>query len=173
MQQNVVKCYIMPAGMYMSKVNKRNTRTRCEICSKLIIKTKERRHWHIGVVLVSLLLTLKRSSRQEVFYEKGVLRKFAKHRKTPVRVSFLIKLQASGLRPAALLKKRLWHRCFPVNFVKFLGTPIPTEHLWSLLLFEYISHLVLVFLLLNLNMLLPAGHMDIFFRLFARLKEKN
>ena len=25
-----------------------------------------------------------------------------------------------GLRPATLLKKRLWHRCFPVNFVKFL-----------------------------------------------------
>ena len=29
------------------------------------------------------------------------------------RVSFLIKLLA---RPATLLKKRLWHRCFPVNF---------------------------------------------------------
>ena len=28
-----------------------------------------------------------------------------------------------GLRPAPLLKKRLWHRCFPVNFVKFLRTP--------------------------------------------------
>ena len=38
---------------------------------------------------------------------------------TCVRVSFLIKLQA--------LKKRLWHRCFPVNFVKFLRAP--TEHL--------------------------------------------
>ena len=24
------------------------------------------------------------------------------------------------LRLAALLKKKLWHRCFPVNFVKFL-----------------------------------------------------
>ena len=26
------------------------------------------------------------------------------------------------LRPATLLKKRLWHRCSPVNFVKFLRT---------------------------------------------------
>ena len=26
-------------------------------------------------------------------------------------------------RPATLLKKRLWHRCFPVNFAKFLRTP--------------------------------------------------
>ena len=26
-------------------------------------------------------------------------------------------------RPATLLKKRLWHRRFPVNFAKFLRTP--------------------------------------------------
>ena len=50
------------------------------------------------------------------------------------RVSFLIKLQASGLSPTTLLKKRLWHRCFPVNFVKFLRTPFFTNHLWWLLL---------------------------------------
>ena len=25
--------------------------------------------------------------------------------------------------PATSLKKRPWHSCFPVNFVKFLGTP--------------------------------------------------
>ena len=25
-------------------------------------------------------------------------------------------------RPATLLKKRLWHRCFPWNFAKFLST---------------------------------------------------
>ena len=28
-----------------------------------------------------------------------------------------------SLMPATLLKKRLWHRCFPVNFAKFLRTP--------------------------------------------------
>ena len=28
-----------------------------------------------------------------------------------------------SLRPATLLKKRLWRRCFPVNFVKFLKVP--------------------------------------------------
>ena len=28
-----------------------------------------------------------------------------------------------SLRPATFLKKRLWHRCFPVNFVKYLKTP--------------------------------------------------
>ena len=39
-----------------------------------------------------------------------------------------------GLRPATLLKKRFWHRCFPVNFAKFLRTPTFTEHLRWLLL---------------------------------------
>ena len=40
-----------------------------------------------------------------------------------------------GLRPATLLKKRFWHRCFPVNFTKFLRKPIFIEHLWWLLLY--------------------------------------
>ena len=44
-----------PAGIYLLKVNNKNTRKKCEICSKLTIKTPERR---IGVVLVSLLVTL-------------------------------------------------------------------------------------------------------------------
>ena len=32
-------------------------------------------------------------------------------------------------RPATLIKKRLWGRCFPVNFAKFLRTPFSAEHL--------------------------------------------
>ena len=59
-------------GIYLFKVNNRNSRTRCEICSKLTIKTPERRQWHLsGVVIVNfehishlllvfLLLTLSR-----------------------------------------------------------------------------------------------------------------
>ena len=35
---------VFPAGIYLLKVNNRNTRTGCEICSKLTIKTPERRH---------------------------------------------------------------------------------------------------------------------------------
>ena len=61
-------CY--PASNYMFKVSNRNTRIRCEICSKLIRKIPERRQWrrsgiffinfeHIShLVLVFLLLTL-------------------------------------------------------------------------------------------------------------------
>ena len=31
-----------------------------------------------------------------------------------------LEISRSFLRPATLLKKRLWHKCSPVNFVKFL-----------------------------------------------------
>ena len=38
------------------------------------------------------------------------------------RVSFFIQLQAE---PAiTLFKKRLWHRCFPLKFAKFLRQPV-------------------------------------------------
>ena len=59
-----------PADIYLLKVNNRSTRTRCEVCSKLIKKIPERRHWrrsgifiasfeHIShLALVFLLLTL-------------------------------------------------------------------------------------------------------------------
>ena len=43
--------------------------------------------------------------------------------------------KVAGLRPATLLKKRLWHRCFPVNFAKFLRPTSLTENLrWLLLI---------------------------------------
>ena len=61
----------------------------------------------------------------EVFYKKRCSQKFHKNlQENPcARASFLIKLQAWGLRPATLLKKRLWQKYFPVNFVKFLTIP--------------------------------------------------
>ena len=55
---------------------------------------------------------------------------------TCARVSFLI--------------GRLWHRCFPVSFVKFLRTPFLTEHLWWLLL-----HVKLKFIYGKSNPLYP------------------
>ena len=47
---------------------------------------------------------------------------------TCARVSFLIKL-------LDLLKNRLWHSCFPVDFAKFLRTPF-LENTFGLLLLE-------------------------------------
>ena len=39
-------------GIYLLKVNNRNTKARCEICSKLIIKTLERRRWRCSGVFI-------------------------------------------------------------------------------------------------------------------------
>ena len=43
---------IIPAGIYLLKVKNRNTRTRCEICSKLTIKIPERRHWRRSSIFI-------------------------------------------------------------------------------------------------------------------------
>ena len=37
--------HAIPANIYLYKFNNRNTRKRCERCSKLTIKTPELRHW--------------------------------------------------------------------------------------------------------------------------------
>ena len=43
-----------PSNIYLFKVNIRNMRRRCEICSELTIKTPERRHWRrFGVIIVN------------------------------------------------------------------------------------------------------------------------
>ena len=55
-----------------------------------------------------------RSSHRRCSIEIGVLKKFT-------NLSLFFNKNAG--RPAALLKKRLWHKCFPVNFVKFFKTP--------------------------------------------------
>ena len=65
------------------------------------------------------------------------------HPKSSIPFRKYFQKQSSGgvleKRPATLLKKELWHRCFPVNFVKFLRTPFFTELLpW---LFLYCSKL--------------------------------
>ena len=77
---------------------------------------------------VSFMLSDLRSNRPEVFSEKGVIKNFTKFTgKHLCQILFFF-------RPATLLKKRLCHRCFPANFVKFSRTPFFIEHLRWLLL---------------------------------------
>ena len=57
----------------------------------------------------------------EMFCKKRCSWKFRKiHRKTHLPESLFN--EVAGSRPATLLTMRLWHGCFPVNFVKFLRT---------------------------------------------------
>ena len=68
-----------------------------------------------------------------MFREKGVLRNFAKLTgKHLCQVVFFNKV--AGPERAALLKKRLRHSYFPVNFAKFLRASFLTKSLWWLLL---------------------------------------
>ena len=59
----------------------------------------------------------------EVFCKKRCSWKFRK-----------IRSKTSVPESLCLSKKRLWHRCFTVNFAKFLRTPFFIKHLWWLLL---------------------------------------
>ena len=63
-----------------------------------------------------------RSSHQRCSLRKGVLRNFAKFTRKHLCQSLFID-KVAGPRSSTLLKNRLWHRCFPVNFAKSLGTP--------------------------------------------------
>ena len=72
--------------------------------------------------LLSCILPLYGSSHQRCSMKKGVLGNFIKFTGKHLCQSLFFD-KVTGLRPATFLKKRLWHRCFPVNFAKFLRTP--------------------------------------------------
>ena len=88
-----------PAGSYLFKVNKRNTRAMREICSKLKIKTLELEAATRGVLCRKVFLEILQNSQENTY--------------------------ANSLccKACNFIKKKLWHRCFPVNFWKFLRTP--------------------------------------------------
>ena len=99
----------------------------CEICKNFWkIFTEPLQLLHLFVLEPLLLIVLAfdeifRSSRPEVFCKKGVLRNFVKFTGKDLCQSLFFN-KVAGLRPATLLKERLWQRCFPVNFTKLLGT---------------------------------------------------
>ena len=76
---------------------------------------------------LNYLVFLQLCSRPGVFCKKGVLRNLTKF-------TGKHQCQTCGLSPATSLKRRHWHRCFPMNFIKLLRTPFLKEHLRWLLL---------------------------------------
>ena len=80
-----------------------------------------KRNWNRMLLFIMSSCPFK-SSHQRCSIKKGVSENFAKSTgKHLCQVLFFNKV--SGVRPATLLKKRLWHGCFPVNFAKFSRTP--------------------------------------------------
>ena len=91
-------------------------------------------HWYVKISadifvhhfrLLIFLLTHFRRSLPEVFCIKGLHRNFAKFTGKPLRQSLFFNKVAGW--PATLFKKWHSHRCFPVNFSKFLRTSLLTN----------------------------------------------
>ena len=82
------------------------------------------RHWYIrsshqGCSVKKIFLKILQNSREKHLCQRLFFNKVA------------------GLRPPTILRKNLCHRCFPVNFAKFLRTALFKEHLWWLLLVHF------------------------------------
>ena len=93
------------------------------------LKCQPKKSWVTGLINrqdlpLQKIVTTNRSSHQRCSVKKGVLKYFAKFTGKHLCQSLFFYKDASLklLRRTILLKKRLWHRCFPVNFAKFLRT---------------------------------------------------
>ena len=114
-------------------------------------KSKKNGYYVMHKCIFTFLVLLRcfcRSSHRRCFVRKSILRNLAK---------FAEKHLCQGLRPVTLLKKRLWHRCFPVNFCKISKNTFFTEHVWATATtFEVFAYLLswnytLTFMLLRLK----------------------
>ena len=70
-------------------------------------------------LLILNALVCSSCSRPVVFYKKSILKNFQKFTRKHLCQSLFFN-KVADLRLVTLLKKRLWHRFFPVNFAKFL-----------------------------------------------------
>ena len=127
----------------MPKINNKNTRTTPMASENFMLSNEEHdiseehifqetSDWLFLENIVSLVFhrlfilwtrlndTQKQPS--QVFCEKGILRNFTKLTGKHLCQSLFFN-KIAGLSPATLLKKRLWHRRFPVSFVKFPRKP--------------------------------------------------
>ena len=77
--------------------------------------------WHLSEL--PTLISFLRSGRLQMFFKIGVLINFTKFTGKHLCWSLFLS-KSPGLEAFNFIKKRLQHRCFPVNFVKFIKTPI-------------------------------------------------
>ena len=71
--------------------------------------------------VIRAFVPITRSSHQKCSIEIVVLKNFTKFTGKQLCQSLFFN-NVADLRPAILLKRRFWHRCFPVSFVKFFIT---------------------------------------------------
>ena len=104
--------YILADRQYYHEILLTNALRKCGLFPNLLTCATR--------ILYSLLGSLHKQP-PEVFFKKGVLKNFAKFTGEHLYQGLFFN-KIAGLRPATLLKKRLWYRFFSVNFVKFLRT---------------------------------------------------
>ena len=90
-------------------------RSRLPVPYKVVLRKVANQHAKLPMSQRNIDHPIDKSSRTEMFCKKSILTE--KH-----LCQSLFFNKTVRLRPATLLKKRLWHRCFPVNFKKLLGT---------------------------------------------------
>ena len=115
---------VFPARIYFLKVNNGNTRKMREICLKLIIKSPDRRHWHIAVVFLSLTMesgnvkTLLQSSAKYIELKKNQVRlPLLKERKIKACPPSNLKLYLNSLGSTIF---KIWWPCFFQSTVELL-----------------------------------------------------
>ena len=112
----------------MCKINNKNTRTTSltsfftPFSSVSIVDFEE-----VNVSWDSISVSTEADA-QKCFVKKVLLKNFANFTGKHLCQSFFY--EVTDLRPAALLKKSLCRRCFPVNYANYLRTPFFIEHLW-------------------------------------------
>ena len=79
---------------------------------------------------VALELASFLQKKDSVIYTEAVAQMYSAKNKVAGRPPSSGNDHFADLSPATLLKKRIWHRWFPVNFLKLLRTPFFIEHLW-------------------------------------------
>ena len=77
-----------------------------------------------------------RSNHRRCSVVLSVLKSFTKFTRKHLYQSLFFN-NIADIRPATLLKKKLRHRCFPVNFVKLLWSPFLQNTCGRLLLFSF------------------------------------
>ena len=98
----------------------------------ILLHVKEHNFMHFFMLIFKIIeslqcilkwinITMTEAVAQRFSVREGVLRNFAKFARNHLYQSLFFN-KVAGLRPATLLKKLLWHRCFPVSFAKFLRT---------------------------------------------------
>ena len=101
-----------PANIYLLKLNNRNTRKRCEICSELTIKTPEQRRFYYW--LWTSTVWLGKSNYYEMLTTNFLLRKLILSKKTwrktkiNIGVRYRIELENNLRHPVITWKPLKW-----------------------------------------------------------------